>query len=66
MELTELLPHVDRGLNINWDEAARYAGLNTESWVRLAQLSASVTARLTPVQWSGSAGRGTRQPRYER
>jgi hypothetical protein len=31
MELTELLPHVARGLNINWDEAARYAGLNTES-----------------------------------
>jgi hypothetical protein len=30
MELTELLPHVDRGLNINWDEATRYAGLNAE------------------------------------
>jgi hypothetical protein len=27
MELTELLPHVARGLNINWDEANRYAGL---------------------------------------
>ena len=27
MELTELLPHVARGLNINWDEAIRYAGL---------------------------------------
>ena len=27
MELTELLPHVARGLNINWDEATRYAGL---------------------------------------
>jgi hypothetical protein len=31
MELTELLPHVARGLNINWDEATRYAGLNAES-----------------------------------
>jgi hypothetical protein len=30
MELTELLPHVARGLNINWDEAIRYAGLNAE------------------------------------
>ena len=30
MELTELLPHVARGLNINWDEAIRYAGLTTE------------------------------------
>jgi hypothetical protein len=30
MELTELLPHVARGLNINWDEATRYAGLNAE------------------------------------
>src|SRR4051794_31220630 len=28
MELTELLPHVARGLNINWDEAIRYAGLS--------------------------------------
>jgi hypothetical protein len=27
MERTELLPHVARGLNINWDEAIRYAGL---------------------------------------
>jgi hypothetical protein len=27
MELNELLPHVARGLNINWDEAIRYAGL---------------------------------------
>jgi hypothetical protein len=27
MELTERLPHVARGLNINWDEATRYAGL---------------------------------------
>jgi hypothetical protein len=26
MELTKLLPHVARGLNINWDEAIRYAG----------------------------------------
>jgi hypothetical protein len=66
MELTELLPHVARGLNINWDEATRYAGLNAESRVRLAQSSASVTARPTPIQWSGSAGRGTRQRRYER
>ena len=31
MELTELLPHVARGLNINWDEATRYAGLNADS-----------------------------------
>jgi hypothetical protein len=30
MELTELLPHVARGLNINWDEATRYAGFSTE------------------------------------
>jgi hypothetical protein len=27
MELTELLPHVARGLDIDWDEATRYAGL---------------------------------------
>jgi len=25
-----LLPHIARGLNINWDEAIRYAGLNAE------------------------------------
>jgi hypothetical protein len=31
MELTELLPHVARGLTIIWDEATRSAGLNTES-----------------------------------
>ena len=31
MELTELLPHVACELNINWDEATRYAGLNAES-----------------------------------
>jgi hypothetical protein len=31
MELTELLPHVARGRAIIWDEATRYAGLNTES-----------------------------------
>ena len=30
MELTELLPHVARGLNTNWDEAIRYAGLTPE------------------------------------
>ena len=30
MELTELLPHVARALNIDWDEATRYAGLSTE------------------------------------
>ena len=29
MELTELLPHVARELNINWDEATRYAELPT-------------------------------------
>jgi hypothetical protein len=28
MELTELLPHLARGLNVDWDEATRYAGLN--------------------------------------
>jgi hypothetical protein len=31
IELSELLPHIARGLNINWDEATRYAGLNAES-----------------------------------
>jgi hypothetical protein len=31
MELTELLPHVASGLNIDWDEATRYAGLNADS-----------------------------------
>ena len=31
MELTELPPQVARGLNINWDEATRYAGLTTKS-----------------------------------
>jgi hypothetical protein len=30
MELTELLPHVASGLNIDWDEATRYAGLNAD------------------------------------
>ena len=30
MELTELLPHIARGLNIDWDEATRYAGLKAE------------------------------------
>ena len=30
MELTELLPHVARWLNINWDVATRYAGLNAD------------------------------------
>ena len=30
MELTELLPHVARGLNVDWDEATRYAGLAPE------------------------------------
>ena len=29
MELAELLPDVAHGLNINWDEATRYAGLPT-------------------------------------
>jgi hypothetical protein len=29
MELTELLPYVARGLNINWDEATWYAGLTS-------------------------------------
>lgn len=27
MELTELLPHGGSGLNIDWDEMTRYAGL---------------------------------------
>jgi hypothetical protein len=31
MGLTELLPHVARGLDIDWDEATRYVGLNAES-----------------------------------
>jgi hypothetical protein len=30
MELTELLPHVARWLDIDWDEATRYAGLTSE------------------------------------
>ena len=30
MELTELLPHVAGGLEVNWNEATRYAGLNAE------------------------------------
>jgi hypothetical protein len=30
MELTELLPHVARGLNIDWDEAIHYAGTRPE------------------------------------
>ena len=30
MELTELLPHVARELDINLDEATRYAGLTSE------------------------------------
>jgi hypothetical protein len=30
MELTELLPHVTRALNIDGDEAIRYAGLTSE------------------------------------
>jgi hypothetical protein len=30
MELTELLPHVARGLNIDWEEATRYAGLASQ------------------------------------
>ena len=30
MELTGLLLHGARRLNINWDQAIRYAGLNTE------------------------------------
>ena len=30
MELTELLPQVARGLNINWEEATRYAGPTPE------------------------------------
>ena len=40
MELTELLPHVARGLNINWDEATRYAGstLSFESALQSASI----------------------------
>lgn len=30
MELTELLPHVARALQVDWDEAIRYAGLSAE------------------------------------
>jgi hypothetical protein len=30
MELTELLPHLVRTLNINWNEATRYVGLNPD------------------------------------
>jgi hypothetical protein len=30
MKLTELLPHIARGLNIDWDEATRYAGLKAK------------------------------------
>jgi hypothetical protein len=30
MELTELLPHVVCTLNINWNEATRYVGLNPD------------------------------------
>jgi hypothetical protein len=30
MELTELLPHVASGLNVDWDEASHYAGLAPE------------------------------------
>jgi hypothetical protein len=30
MEVTEVLPHVARGLNINWGEATRYTGLTAE------------------------------------
>jgi hypothetical protein len=30
MELADLLLHVARGLNINWDESTRYAGLNNQ------------------------------------
>ena len=29
MELTELLPHLARALNLNWDEALDYAGLGS-------------------------------------
>ena len=31
MELTELLPRRPCGLNINWEQAIRYAGLNAAS-----------------------------------
>jgi hypothetical protein len=30
MALTELLPHVARALQIDWDEATRYAGATVE------------------------------------
>jgi hypothetical protein len=30
MELTELLPHVVCTLNINWNEATRYVGLDPD------------------------------------
>ena len=40
MELTELLPHVARALNIDWDEATRYAGstLSFESALQSASI----------------------------
>ena len=31
VELTKLLPYVARGLDIDWDEATRYAGLSADS-----------------------------------
>ncbi len=30
MELTEVLPHIARGLNIAWDEATLYAGFTPQ------------------------------------
>ena len=41
MALTELLPHVARALQIDWDEATRYAGLplNRRRRRRSCQLS---------------------------
>jgi hypothetical protein len=54
MELTELLPHVARGLNINWDEAIRYAGLNAEFWATWGTGSDSAHK-----QWDEISGRET-------
>ena len=50
MELTELLPHVARGLNINWDEAIRYAGLNAESCERLINASPRKRSICAPAE----------------
>jgi hypothetical protein len=62
MELTELLPHVARGLNIDWDEATRYAELGQSEYQPCARGSwreASMLCRHRP----GSPDAGVTQPR---